>query len=285
MIAYLLKTFLYYVSIFLGIITFAFLLFHVIPSDPARTILGPLASESQVNELRDKMGLNEPVYRQITQYLINLVRLDFGRSFVDDRNVYYEVRDRFKVTLSLISVSTIIIVLYLFIIVTTYLSQRILILTNIIDFLISSLPVFFSGILVALITLYLYPMSFFPGYIRSITDFLYFIPPAFVLGLYPMAILSGILKRELSIILKSFYVQSEKALGFSDIIILYKYALKNALIPILSALSNILPVLLTGSFIVEIIFSIPGIGSVLIKSILERDFPMIEGITLVQKRV
>jgi ABC-type dipeptide/oligopeptide/nickel transport system permease component len=91
-----------------------------------------------------------------------------------------------------------------------------------------------------------------------------------------MAILSGILKEEMHSVLGSPYITAEKSLGFPEVMILLKYGLKNTLIPLLSALSNILPILLTGAFIVEIIFSIPGVGSILVKSILEQDFPMLE---------
>jgi peptide/nickel transport system permease protein len=140
----------------------------------------------------------------------------------------------------------------------------------------SSLPIFFSGIIVVLLTLYFYPVTSFSGRLSSLDDILYLIPPALVLSFYPMAILSGILKEEMSSVLQSQYITSGKSWGFSNLIILFKFALRNTIIPLLSALSNILPIMLTGAFIVEIIFSIPGIGSILVRSILEQDFPMLE---------
>jgi ABC-type dipeptide/oligopeptide/nickel transport system permease component len=165
---------------------------------------------------------------------------------------------------------------YLFAIILSFLFPYFQRLSDFFDFLMSSLPVFFSGIIIALLTLYFYPVTTFSGNLSSWADFLYLIPPALVLSFYPMAILSGILKEEMSSVLQSPYITAGKSWGFSDIAILLRYALKNTLTPILSTLSNILPVLLTGAFIVEIIFSIPGIGSILVKSILEQDFPMLE---------
>jgi peptide/nickel transport system permease protein len=274
MISYFTTRFFYYSSIFIGIIIFSFALFHIIPSDPARVILGPNAEEGQVNQLREKLGLNEPVYVQLGLYFRNVAKLDFGHSYVDERNVFKEVWNRFKITLSLITICLILIFLYLAIVIVSLITplRR---WTDPFDFLISSLPIFFSGIIIALLSIHFYPISSFSGTF-SFDDFIYLIPPALVLAFYPMAILSGILKKELSSVLSSPYIVAGRAWGFSELILLSKYALRNTIIPTLSALSNILPMFLTGAFIIEIIFSIPGIGRLLISAILNRDFPMLE---------
>jgi len=253
----------------------------MVPSDPARIILGPNADQQQVNQLRERLGLDKPLYLQVAQYLQNVAMADFGNSYVDNRNVFQEVGRRLKVTLSLIGVTVIILILYLFTVVFSFLAPVLRRFQDLIEFLMSSLPIFFSGIIVALFTLYFFPVTSFSGKLSSWSNILYLIPPALVLSFYPMAILSRILKEEMASVLGSPYVMAAKSWGFSDIIILYRYALKNVLIPVLSALSNILPVLLTGAFIVEIIFTIPGIGSLLVKSILERDFPMLECIVII----
>jgi len=274
MISYFSTRLLYYASIFAGIIIFSFVLFHIIPSDPARVILGPNADEAQIDQMREKLGLNKPVYVQLGLYLRNVAMFDFGHSYVDDRNVSTEVWNRFKITLSLIAVCLLLIFIYLSAVIISLITpfRR---WSDPIDFLISSLPIFFSGIIIALLTLHFYPVSSFSGTL-SFNDFIYLVPPALVLGFYPMAILSGILKEELSSILNSPYIVAGRAWGFSELVLLVKHALRNAVIPVLSAFSNILPMLLTGAFIIEIIFSIPGIGRLLISAVLNRDFPMLE---------
>jgi len=276
MIQYLLLRGAYYLSIFFGIILFSFVLFHIIPSDPARTILGPNAEQAQVEALREKLGLDKPFYLQLAVYFQNILRLDFGRSYVDSRNVLQEVVTRLTITLSLIGMSMVMTLGYILLVTIGFLFPSPNRLSDLSDFVMTSLPVFFSGIIVALFTLYFYPVTSFSGSIGSVSDILYLIPPALVLSFYPMAILSGILKKEMSVILQTPYITAEKSWGFPDIVILLVYASRNALIPLLSALSNILPALLTGAFIVEVIFSIPGTGSLLVKSILEQDFPMLE---------
>lgn len=266
----------YYISIFLGIVLFSFILFHIVPSDPARIILGPNADQKQVAQLREDLGLNKPLSLQFIKYLENVAILDFGHSYVDNRNVFQEVKKRLGITLSLIGVTVIILILYLISVISSLLVTSVRRFQDMFEFLISSLPIFFSGIIVALLSLNYFPVTSFSGELRSWSDLFYMIPPALVLSFYPIAILSKILREEMASVIESHYVIAEKSWGFSDIVILYLYALKNVLIPVLSALSNILPALLTGAFIVEIIFAIPGIGSLLVKSILERDFPMLE---------
>ena len=276
MIKYLLQRGVYYLSIFFGIILFSFVLFHIIPSDPARTVLGPNAEQAQVERLREKLGLDKPLYMQFALYLKSLSKFNFGRSFVDDRNVFQEVLKRLLITLALIGIATVIHVIYLALVMVGFLVPGFRRFSDLSDFLMSSLPVFFSGILFAILTLYYYPVTSFSGKITSVEDILYLIPPALVLSFYPMAILSGILKQEMSEVLKAPFVRAEQSWGFSNVKIVMVYAFRNSLIPLLSAFSNILPAMFTGAFIVEVIFSIPGIGSLLVKSILEQDFPMLE---------
>lgn len=277
MISHFLSRFAYYLSVFLGIVVFSFALFHIVPSDPARAIIGPNAQQVQVERLREKLGLNEPLHLQLLQYLKNVLSFDFGHSYVDDRNVLHEVMARFGITLALTVCSMIILFIYLLLTISSFLFppfiQKCL---DAVDFLMSSLPIFFSGIIMAIFSLYYYPITTFSGNFASIGDILYLFPPALVLAFYPMAILAEIVKKEISSVLQSLYIINEESLGFEYRYILFGYALKNILIPLLSALSNILPVFITGAFVVEIIFSIPGIGTLLIKSIFERDFPMLE---------
>lgn len=271
----------YYFSIFVGIILFSFILFHIAPSDPARTILGPNADQLQVDQLRERLGLNEPLHIQFAGYLQNIARFDFGNSYVDDRSVFQEVFKRLQITLALVGMTLLILMLYLLSAVFSFLVPALRRLQDLAEFLMSSLPVFFSGVLVALLAMYFYPVTSFSGRPGSWSNIVYLIPPALVLSFYPMAILSKILKDEMASALQSPFVLAAKSWGFPDAVILYRHALRNVLIPVMSALSNILPVLLTGAFIVEIIFTVPGIGSLLVKSILERDFPMLECLVIV----
>lgn len=268
----------YYGSVFLGIIILTFFLFNVIPADPARIALGPNADEQQVNALRTKLGLNKPIYMQFADFLKKTVYLDFGNSFIDGRNVNNEIISKFKNTLALINVTVFFIFLYSFF--TLMIEKRLYSVMDIINFFFISSPTFFSGVIIALVVYSFYPFTSFSGALSSSSDILYFLPPAFVLALYPMAVLSKILLNDIKGFENRFFIISARAYGFTEKQIKIKHLLRNVIIPYLAALSNQLPMLFTGAFIVEIIFSIPGIGSLLIKSIINKDFPMLQGLVI-----
>ena len=123
MISYTLSRFTYYLSLFLGIILLSFILFHVVPSDPTRVILGPNADQEQVKALRQKLGIDQPLYIQLFRYLSNVSKLEFGHSYVDRRNVLSEVMSRIKITLTLTAISLLFILLYLSSVVGLFVSR------------------------------------------------------------------------------------------------------------------------------------------------------------------
>jgi peptide/nickel transport system permease protein len=275
---------LYYLSLLGGVVLFSFILFHVIPSDPARVVLGPNAEEAQVTALRKELGLDAPLPLQFLLYLGKVVRLNFGHSYVDRRSVSQEVGSKLKVSLILLACSFSLSFIYLVgVIVAELLLRRPV--GDYLDFLWVSTPTLFSGVLVALLSIRFYPFTTFSGTFDRMEDYLYFLPPAFVLALYPMAILSRIVRGEIRTIERSMYIRTARAFGIPERTILSKHILKNALVPFLAAFSNQIPILFTGAFIVEVIFSLPGIGSLLITSILQRDFPMLEGIVILNSLV
>lgn len=272
------RRFIYFLSLLVGIVSFTFILFHMIPADPGRIILGPNANESQVESLRRELGLDKPFHVQLKTYMANVASLEFGRSYVDRRLVVQEVVEKFKVSLLLVSLSVLFIFFYTLLIPLSPKPIRLYIES--LNFLLLSIPTFFSGVVFAILTFLFYPFTAFSGNFHSVSDFLYMIPPAFVLATYPMAILSRMLGQEMDKIDRSPFIMVARAKGLPEKAIRFRHILKNAIVPYLASLSNQLPMLFTGAFIVEIIFSLPGIGSLLIKSILHKDFPMLEGIVI-----
>ena len=248
----------------LAVILFSFILFHAIPSDPARIILGPNADEKQVTALSKELGLDKPLHIQLIDYLKKILILDFGRSFIDERPVFYEVARRLGISLYLVIFCILFIISYTLIVIQTFSFNK---MFKKINFLFISVPTFFSAIIIALISIRYLPSYTFSGAFNSMDDYLFFLPPAFVLALYPMAIISRILIEEMETILNSQYILTARSFALPKLIIMYKYAFRNALIPCMATFSNQLPTLFTGAFIVEIIFSIPGIGILLIKKI------------------
>lgn len=276
---YFLRKALYYLSLWGGVIICSFVLFHAVPSDPARIVLGANAEEAQVEALRKELGLDAPLPVQFLHYLGKISQFDFGASYLDRRSVAEEVGTKLKVSLTLIGMSLTITLFYVALAVAATV-VRANGLWDHLDLLWVSLPTLFSGVGIALLAVDYYPYTSFSGTLEGFEDYFFLLPAAFVLALYPMAILSRIVRAEMARIDASLYILAARANGLSEWRIIRKQILKNVLVPFLAAFSNQIPILFTGTFIVEIIFSVPGIGSLLIHSLLERDFPMLEGIVI-----
>lgn len=278
--SYFLARFAHGFSLWLGVVAATFALFHVVPTDPVRTMLGPNASEEQVIAVRHSLGLDQSVPAQFGDYIARVATLDFGRSFVDGRPVGAEVRDKLMVTASLAALAVALIVLYLAASVVLEGTSQWRWLPRVAEFLCVSMPTLFVGVVVALAVVAYYPYTRFSGALASAGDWLYLLPPALVLALYPMGILGRIATDQMRQIADMDYVRAARGRGLARRTVVRAYILRNSLVPVMAAFGNQLPLLLTSTFIVEVVFSVPGIGALLLKSVLERDLPMLEGIVV-----
>ena len=271
----------YILSLWLGVVATSFALFHVVPTDPARTILGANASEAQVASLRHEMGLDRPLPVQFASYLSKVLALEFGRSYVDGRPVGKEVKRKLAVTSALASLSVAVIALYVAAVIILEWRQSAPRVRALLNFLCISSPTLFTSVVVAIAVVVYFPYNRFSGSLQVPGDWLFLVPPAVVLALYPMGILAGVARNQISLVRDADYVRAACARGLAEGTILRTYVLRNSLMPLLATFGHQLPLLLTSTFIVEIVFSVPGIGALLLKSVLERDLPMIEGIVVV----
>ena len=271
----------YFLSLWFAVVIAAFVLFHLVPVDPIRTMLGPNASEEQVAAVRRDLGLDQPLHVQFGRYIAKAITLDFGQSFVDRRPVRSEIQTRLAVSLAIAMEAIAIIGLYLLCMAAISFNRVGSRVGGFIDFTCVSLPTLFAAIAVALMSILYYPYTRFSGNLRGLADWLYLIPPAFVLALYPMGILGRIMRAQIQALSQARYTRSALAMGLSPARIKISYVLRNAVIPLLAAWGNQLPLLLTSTFVVELVFSVPGLGALLLRSVLERDLPMMEGIVIV----
>lgn len=277
---YFLSRFLHGFSLWLGVVAVTFALFHIVPTDPVRTMLGPNASEEQVITVRRSLGLDQSVLVQFGDYIARVASFDFGHSFVDGRPVGPEVREKLLITASLAAMAIAMVLLYLAGSVLLWSHAQWRWVLRSLEFLFVSLPTLFTGVVVALAVVAYYPFTRFSGSLSTLADWLYLLPPAFVLALYPMGILGRIAAEQMRQVARLDYVRAAQARGLAEGIVLRGYIFRNSLVPVLAAFGNQLPLLLTSTFIVEIVFSVPGIGALLLKSVLERDLPMLEGIVV-----
>lgn len=271
--------------------TLLFLFVHIMPGDPAQVILGSSETDQptpeQLEMVRKKLGLDRPLQVQYATYLAGLVRGDMGRSFLTGRPVALDLRLRLVRTLQLIIPAITLSSLLGIALGTLAASRR----GSLWDPLLSSfallgfsIPVFVSGnILVLILALRL---GFLPsgGWVEfsqePIRFFSYLLMPMLALAMGPMATTMRMARAAVVEQLGLDYVRTARAKGLSQRVVLYRHVLKNALMPVVTVIGLQVGSMFAGSVLVEYIFNWPGLNSLLIRSIGDRDYPIIQGTVL-----
>lgn len=264
----------------LGVTAATFLMLRLTPGDPVTIMLGEFASASEVARLRTELGLDGPLLLQYGKFVSRAVRGDMGVSIRSRRPVAEEIRDRLPATIQLALAATLIAVLGGVIAgVTAATSRRAVVDSAVMAFTLLglSMPTFWSGLL--LILLFALTLGWLP--ITESTGFRALILPAVTLALPASAVLARITRSSVLEVLGLEYVRTAHAKGLSGGTVVYRHALRNALIPVLTIVGLQFGGLLAGAVIVESVFSRPGLGRLAVSAILSRDFPMAQGIVLV----
>lgn len=263
-----------------GVSTFVFFMVHLIPGDPATVMLGVRATPTRVAALRESMGLDEPLVVQYGNFLLNVVQGDFGRSFRTNRPVVHEIQVRMwpTVQLALAGMGLALLIGIASGVLAaskrdTWVESAVMVLAMIGI----SIPNFVLGMLL---------MLFFSVHLRWLPTMGYGTPfhlvlPALSLGFLYSAIIARITRSSMVEILGMDYIRSARAKGLSEQTVMYKHALRNGLIPVVTIAGLYLGVLLGGAVVIETLFSWPGLGRLAVESIAARDYPMIQGIVLV----
>lgn len=283
MIKYLVNKLLLTFGVLFSVTMTTFLLTFVVPSDPARALLGIHANEESAQALRSELKLDQPFLVQYWEFLKRLSKWDLGRSYITNQEVKSLIADRIPATIKLTFFAIIFAAIMgiLLGIFSVYLNSKVIHRFLISGSIISaSIPVFFLAIIASLFIgsyLKILPIS---GYETGWGGVKYLILPGIVLSIYPFALIARIVSSKLWEIMESDYIRTHYAMGFNRLKILLSFALKNAMIPILSVIGNMFALLISGAFFVEYIFSWPGIGLLMVDSILRYDFPVIIGIVM-----
>ncbi|WP_283249388.1 nickel ABC transporter permease [Lederbergia citrea] len=261
-----------------------FSLVNVLPGDPARLILGQEATPEALEALRAEMGLNDPLVVQYFHWISNVIQGDFGNSVKDNTAVADILIAKIPVTLQLTIMSFLIalmIALPAGIISATRkgtlwdYSGTFFALSGV------SLPPFWLGIL--LIYIFAVTLGWLPpsGYVSMKDDFVrsltLMILPAITIGIRLSAELTRMLRSSLLEVLQSDFIRTGYAKGLLERAVIFRHALKNALIPVITVSGLQMATFLGGAVITETIFAVPGIGQLIVKSILTRDFPVVQG--------
>lgn len=277
MVKYVLKRIAMLIPVVIGVTFIVFTLLYITPGDPARIILGESAPEASVQELRTEMGLDKPFIVRYGNYLKDLfIKHDIGNSYVTKRPVFQELMSVVPSTLKL-AVSSLAIAILIGIpigIISAVKQYSIFDNVTMIFALIGiSMPVFWLGLLLILffsVKLRLLPAS---GY----SSLKYMILPAVSLAAQSIAVLARMTRSSMLEVIRSDYIRTVRAKGQKEIVVVIGHALRNALIPIITSVGLQFGGLLGGAVLTETIFSIPGIGRLMVDSIKMRDYPIVQG--------
>ena len=267
---------------------FVFFIIHLIPGNPAAMMLGPEATPEEIDAFSRTMGLDRPIPIQFVEWISNVVKGDFGMSlFFQGQPVTRVVFEHFKVTLTLTVLGVILAIILGIITGVIAAINHNNLLDRIIMVITSagvSIPNFWLGLMLVLffsIRLSILPPAGFKPLSAGLGESLrYLILPAITLAFGQTSLIARMTRSNMLEVLRSDYVRTAKAKGLSELMVNYKHALKNVLIPVITIIGLSFANLMGGAVVTEQIFNIPGVGRLLIKSVFTRDYPVIEGIVL-----
>ncbi|SFL77003.1 peptide/nickel transport system permease protein [Paenibacillus sp. 1_12] len=279
MFSYIIKRVLQMIPTLIGVSILVFILIHAVPGDPARLVAGNDATEEDVALVRDRLGLNEPLYAQYGTYLVNLAKGDLGTSLRSNRPVMTEILTRFPTTIMLTLMAIVIMIivgLFAGIFSATKPNSLRDNATMMFSLFGISMPVFWLGLM--LILIFSYYLRILPS--GGSDSFKYFILPALAIGLSSSAILARLTRSSVLEVIHQDFVRTARAKGVKENLVIYKHTLKNALIPIITIIGLEFGHLLGGAVLAETVFSMNGLGRYVIQSIQFRDYPAIQGTVL-----
>lgn len=262
-----------------------FAAFSVIPGDPATAMLGTEATPERVEALREELGLTAPIFVRYIRWAADFVRGDFGTSYRYNMPVKDMIWEKVPVTLTLTAMSFCMIVLIsipLGLSCARHAGGRLDRSVIVIDQVIMAVPAFFSGILITLVfglILHLFIPGDYVSYKTNPSRFLgYMIFPSVAIALPKAAMAVKLLRTSVLAQMKLDYVRTAYSRGNTTRKVLYRHVLKNAMIPVATFLGMALADMVAGSIVIEQVFNIPGMGRILLTSISNRDYPVVEAI-------
>ena len=287
MVSFIIRRLLLTIPVSLAVLTLIFVLVRVAPGDPAVAVLGDYASKEAVDSLRERMGLNQPLWKQYFSFLFELGRGDLGRSLISGVPVASQVRAALPYTLELTFAGIFLgLVFGIPLGILTALRRN-----GLIDYLGRafslaglSVPSFFLGILLMLI--FSIKLEFFPvvggGDLFNILDTLYYLfLPALTLGLIMTTYVTRVTRSSMLNTLQEDYIRTARSKGLREQVVIISHAFQNALIPVISITGINVIVLIGSSVMVEIVFSRPGLGKLIVGAMKQRDYITLQSIMVI----
>ena len=281
---YIVQRLLSAIPVLLIVTLISFCVMQLVPGDPAAVMAGPQATKIEIEQVRQQLGLDEPFLLQLRRWYVGLAQGDLGRSILLGRSVAQAIAERLPVTLALAALS------FLFTLAigipcgivaalrhNTWVDQAVMTVALIGV----SLPNFWLGLM--LIILFSVVLDLLPagGYVPLAQGVVPWLKSLFLptlsLGLLQIGLLARITRSTMLEILRQDYIRTARAKGLPVFKVVGKHALKNAMIPVVTIIGIVFSLLLSGSVVIETVYSLPGLGRLLATSILSRDYPVIQG--------
>ncbi len=275
MLVYVVKRLIQALPVIIGVSVLTFILMIVVPGDPAQKLLGQRASPEAVQELRTRLGLNDPPVQQYLRIMGNVVTGDLGRSIVTRTSVAEEIRNRFPVTLKLALLAMLFsTVVGVGVGIIAALNQNrfldrflmFITLTGI------SVPIFWYALIAILIVIF--QLRWVPQTGIGDGSLKYYLLPAFVLGTRAAAFIARITRSNMLEVIRQDFIRTANAKGLSKRTVTVKHAMRNILIPVVTVIGLDLASFIDGAFLTEFVFNIPGMGRYGLDSLLDRDLPV-----------
>ena len=288
MMTYILRRILLTIPVIIIVGVVVFMLVHSVPGDPAAVRLGDQSTPDQVEQARESMGLNDPLLVQFGSWFGDALRLDFGSSFFNDQTVIEALSQRKEPTILLTLYALLIeisIGVPLGIIAAVKRDSIIDRSMMIVSISGAAIPTFFLGIV--LILIFAVKLQWVPsgGYTSIFDDpvnhFRGMILPAFTLGFASAGLVARLVRSSMLDVLREDYVRTAQAKGLKYSAVVNRHALRNALIPAITVIGFSIGGLLGGAVVTETVFTIPGMGRLVVTSISRRDYPVIQGAIMI----
>ncbi len=280
MLSYILQRILMLVPVLFGVTLVSFSLLHLVPGDPAEILGGQEATGEDVARIRREYGLDQPLAVQYVRFVGNAVRGDLGIS-IQSRHPVSELllqRLAFTLQLSLVSILVASAIGLLAGIISSTRQYSIFDTTSMLGALFGiSMPIFWLGLL--LILIFAVKLHWLPS--GGTGAFRHLILPAIALGSASAAVIARMTRASMLEVTRQDYIRTARATGYRERVVIFRHALKNAMIPVLTVFGLEFGYMLGGAVLTETVFSLPGIGRLLVEGIFMRDYPVVQGAMIV----
>jgi peptide/nickel transport system permease protein len=288
MLRFLSQRLLVLVPVLLGVSMLSFLLLYLIPGDVVDILMGQESGDpARLAEMRRLFGIDRSLPVRYAEWLGEALRGDLGRSFVTRRTVLSEILTAFPVTLQLTAASLLVALasgLPLGVLAAVRRGRASSMGISVLVLLVLSIPSFWLGILLILVTsLYLHwfpPQGLVLLWVQPVEALKQLLLPSLALGLALGAMVMRMTRSCILEVLGQVYVRTARAKGIAETLVIGHHALRNALIPVVTLVGLQFGYLLGGAIVIEEIFSLPGMGRLVLRSIAQRDFPLVQGVLL-----